>query len=65
MGKEIDMGSVERKTFADSQQDGLLEPVMGVCMIVISARLFGLMRFAAFLLAHPRPLEETQNDLVS
>jgi hypothetical protein len=40
MGKQIDIGSVERKAFADSQQDGLLELVMGVCMIAISTRLF-------------------------
>jgi hypothetical protein len=26
---------------------------------------FGLMRFAAFLRAHPKPLEATQNDLGS
>ena len=40
MSRQIDIGGVERKVFAESQQDGLLELVMGICMIAISTRLF-------------------------
>ncbi|UCF16083.1 MAG: hypothetical protein JSW59_01210 [Phycisphaerales bacterium] len=40
MSRQVDIGGVERRLFADSQQDGLLELVMGVCMIAISTRLF-------------------------
>ncbi|MHC4353806.1 MAG: hypothetical protein ACYS0H_13935 [Planctomycetota bacterium] len=57
MGKQIDIGSVERKAFADSQQDGLLELVMGVCMIAISTRLFSrvlvVMLVLPVILFHP------------
>lgn len=57
MDKEIDIGSVERKTFADSQQDGLLELVMGACMIAISTRLFSrvlvVMLILPVILFHP------------
>ncbi|MHC4119403.1 MAG: hypothetical protein ACYSWO_18060 [Planctomycetota bacterium] len=40
MSREIDVKAIERKTFRESQQDGLLELVMGICMIAISTRLF-------------------------
>ena len=40
MSQELDVNAIERKAFADSQQDGLLELVMGVCMVAISTRLF-------------------------
>ena len=57
MSKEIDVKSIERKTFADSQQDGLLELVMGICMIAISTRLFSrvlvVMLVLPVILFHP------------
>lgn len=57
MGKQIDVGSIERKAFADSQQDGLLELVMGICMIAISTRLFSrilvVMMVLPVILFHP------------
>ena len=40
MSGQIDVTEMERRVFADSQQDGLLELVMGTCMIAISTRLF-------------------------
>ncbi|MHC4581148.1 MAG: hypothetical protein ACYS14_06805 [Planctomycetota bacterium] len=40
MSGQIDVRKMERRVFADSQQDGLLELVMGICMIAISTRLF-------------------------
>jgi len=57
MSKEIDVKNIERKTFADSQQDGLLELVMGICMIAISTRLFSrvlvVMLVLPVILFHP------------
>ena len=57
MSKEIDVKSIERKTFADSQQDGLLELVMGICMIAISTRMFSrvlvVMLVLPVILFHP------------
>jgi hypothetical protein len=40
MTKEINFKNVEQKTFRQSQQDGLMELIMGVCMLAISTRLF-------------------------
>jgi hypothetical protein len=40
MTKEINLKNVEQKTFRQSQQDGLMELIMGVCMLAISTRLF-------------------------
>jgi hypothetical protein len=57
MSKEIDVSNIERKTFADSQQDGLLELVMGICMIAISTRMFSrvlvVMLVLPVILFHP------------
>jgi hypothetical protein len=57
MSKEIDVKNIERKAFADSQQDGLLELVMGICMIAISTRLFSrvlvVMLVLPVILFHP------------
>jgi hypothetical protein len=39
MKQGIDLKEIEQKTFRDSQQDGLLELVMGICMVAISTRL--------------------------
>lgn len=40
MSKQMNVDGIEQRTFRASQQDGLLELVMGVCMIAISTRLF-------------------------
>jgi len=57
MAKQIDVRRIERKTFRESQQDGLLELVMGVCMIAISTRLFSrvlvVMLVLPVILFHP------------
>jgi len=61
MSRQVDTGGIERKVFADSQQDGLLELVMGICMIAISTRL--LSRVLVVMLVLPvilfAPLLET------
>ncbi|MHC4206885.1 MAG: hypothetical protein ACYSTT_19690 [Planctomycetota bacterium] len=51
MVQEIDLKNIEQKTFSQSQQDGLMELVMGICMLAISTRLFS--RFLIFMLALP------------
>jgi len=49
--QEINLKNVEQKTFRQSQQDGLMELVMGVCMLAISTRLFS--RLLIFMLVLP------------
>jgi len=51
MTQEIDLKNIEQKTFRQSQQDGLMELVMGICMLAISTRLFS--RYLIFMLALP------------
>ena len=51
MSEEIDLKNIEQQTFRRSQQDGLMELVMGVCMLAISTRLFS--RFLVFMLVVP------------
>ncbi|MHC4325469.1 MAG: hypothetical protein ACYSUX_14485 [Planctomycetota bacterium] len=51
MAQEIDLKNIEQKTFRQSQQDGLMELVMGICMLAISTRLFS--RLLVFMLALP------------
>ena len=51
MAHEIDLKNIEQKTFRQSQQDGLMELVMGICMLAISTRIFS--RFLIFMLALP------------
>jgi len=51
MKQEIDLQEIEQKTFRDSQQDGLFELVMDICMIAMSTRLFS--RILVFILALP------------
>jgi hypothetical protein len=51
MTQEIDLKNIEQKTFRQSQQDGLMELVMGVCMLAISTRLFS--RLLIFMLILP------------
>jgi len=51
MAQETDLKNIEQKTFRESQQDGLMELVMGVCMLAISTRLFS--RLLIFMLVLP------------
>jgi len=51
MEQEIDLKEIEQKTFRDSQQDGLLELVMGICMVTMSTRLISPV--LVFMLALP------------
>lgn len=51
MKQEIDLQEIEQRTFRDSQQDGLFELVMGICMVAISTRLFS--RILVFMLLLP------------
>jgi len=51
MAHEIDLKNIEQKTFRQSQQDGLMELVMGICMLAISTRMFS--RLLIFMLALP------------
>src|SRR4030042_5553789 len=51
MAQEIDLKNIEQKTFRQSQQDGLMELVMGICMLAISTRLFS--RLLIFMLVLP------------
>jgi hypothetical protein len=51
MAQEIDLKNIEQKTFRESQQDGLMELVMGICMLAISTRLFS--RLFIFMLVLP------------
>jgi hypothetical protein len=51
MAQEIDLKNIEQKTFRQSQQDGLMELVMGVCMLAISTRL--LSRLLIFTMVLP------------
>jgi len=39
MEQEIDLKEIEQETFRESNQDGLLELVMGICMAAMSTRL--------------------------
>jgi len=51
MVQETDLKNIEQKTFRQSQQDGLMELVMGICMLAISTRLFS--RLLIFMLILP------------
>jgi len=51
MAQEVNLKNIEQKTFRQSQQDGLMELVMGICMLAISTRLFS--RYLIFMLALP------------
>jgi len=51
MAQVTDLKDIEQKTFRQSQQDGLMELVMGICMLSISTRLFS--RLLIFMLILP------------
>lgn len=51
MEQQVDLKNIEQKTFRHSQQDGLMELVMGICMLSISTRMFS--RFLIFMMVLP------------
>lgn len=51
MAQAINLNNIEQKTFRESQQDGLMELVMGICMLAISTRLFS--RLFIFMMILP------------
>ncbi|NQT02715.1 MAG: hypothetical protein HQ580_11875 [Planctomycetes bacterium] len=51
MEQEIDFKEIEQKAFRESNQDGLLELVMGICMAAMSTRLISPV--LVFMLALP------------
>ena len=51
MEQEVDLKEIEQKAFMDSQQDGLMELVMGICLLLMSTRLFSRVLIAMFPLA--------------
>ncbi|MHC4461428.1 MAG: hypothetical protein ACYS6W_14735 [Planctomycetota bacterium] len=51
MKQEVDFKEIEQKAFRDSQQDGLLEFVMGMCLLIMSTRLISRVLIVMFPLA--------------
>lgn len=51
MSLKIDVKEIEQKTFRQSQQDGLMEFVMGICMLAMSTRLFSRVLIGMFPIA--------------
>jgi hypothetical protein len=51
MKQEVDFKEIEQKTIRFSQQDGLMEFVMGICMVAMSTRLLSRVLIVMFPLA--------------
>lgn len=51
MKQQVDLKEIEQKAFRDSQQDGLMEFVMGICLLAMSTRLFSRVLICMFPLA--------------
>lgn len=51
MKQQVDLKKIEQKAFSRSQQDGLMEFVMGVCLLAMSTRLFSRVLIGMFPLA--------------
>ncbi len=51
MRQEVDLKGIEQKTIRFSQQDGLMEFVMGICLLAMSTRLLSRVLIAMFPLA--------------
>ncbi len=51
MSTPIDVKEIERKAYRDSQQDGLMELVMGVCLAAMSSRALSPVFIGTFVLA--------------
>jgi hypothetical protein len=51
MEQQINVKEIEQKTFSQSQQDGLMEFVMGICMLAMSTRLLSRVLIGMFPIA--------------
>jgi hypothetical protein len=51
MQSSVDIKQIEQKAFRDSQQDGLMELVMGICLLLMSTRLFSRVLIGMFPVA--------------
>lgn len=51
MKKQINVKQIEQKTFSQSQQDGLMEFVMGICMLAMSTRILSRVLIGMFPIA--------------
>ena len=51
MEKQVGLKKIEKKAFSQSQQDGLMEFVMGICLLAMSTRLFSRVLIVMFPLA--------------
>lgn len=51
MESSLDVKKIEKKAYRDSQQDGLMELVMGICLLAMSTRLFSRVLIGMFPIA--------------
>lgn len=51
MRQEVDLKGIEQKAFSQSQQDGLMEFVMGICLLAMSTRLLSRVLIVMFPIA--------------
>lgn len=51
MKQQVDFKEIEQKAFRDSQQDGLMEFVMGICLLAMSTRLLSRVLIGMFPIA--------------
>ncbi len=51
MKQQIDLKKIEQKAFSQSQQDGLMELVMGICLLAMSTRLLSRVLIGMFPIA--------------
>lgn len=51
MKQQVNLKKIEQKAFSQSQQDGLMEFVMGICLLAMSTRLFSRVLICMFPLA--------------
>lgn len=51
MEQQVNLKEIEQKAFRISQQDGLMELVMGICLLAMSTRLFSRILIGMFPLA--------------
>ncbi|MDH4241077.1 MAG: hypothetical protein OEW48_16080 [Phycisphaerae bacterium] len=51
MEQQVDLKKIEQKAFSQSQQDGLMEFVMGICLLAMSTRLLSRVLIGMFPIA--------------
>ena len=51
MKQQVDLKQIEQKTFRQSKQDGLMEFVMGICLLAMSTRLLSRVLIGMFPIA--------------